>query len=152
MKDCRIAASVLVFLFSAFCFSAESVMPPDVYARMSEQSKIKATAVVEEVQVLETGKQSTWKSVVFRLRHPMSEGVPEKFSGTCYSVDHEWQQPPAGGTIYFYPEKGDLVYVTVAADGGSITSYTYLNDVMESLFIDNAEKIRYGMGNAWLDL
>jgi uncharacterized phage protein gp47/JayE len=42
--------------------------------------------------------------------------------------------------------------VTVAADGGSITSYTYLNDVMESLFIDNAEKIRYGMGNAWLDL
>ena len=43
MKGCRIAASVLVFLFSAFCFSAESVMPPDVYARMSEQSKIKAT-------------------------------------------------------------------------------------------------------------
>ncbi|MFA7364621.1 MAG: hypothetical protein WCZ25_12175 [Aminobacteriaceae bacterium] len=152
MKSCRIAVSVLVFLFSAFCFPAESVMPPDVYARMSEQSKIKATAVVEEVKTLEITRQSTWKSVVFSLKHPMSKGVPEKFSGTCYSVDHEWQQPPAGGTIYFYPEKGDLVYVTVAADGGSITSYTYLNDVMESLFIDNAEKIRYGMGNAWLDL
>jgi len=152
MKNCRVAASVLVFLLAAFCFSAEGVMPPDVYARMSEQSKIRATAVVEEVKTLETGMQSTWKSVVFRLRHPMSEGVPELFSGTCYSVDHSWQQPPAGGTIYFYPEKGDLVYVTVAADGGSITSYTYLNDVMESLFIDNADKIRYGMGNAWLDL
>ncbi|MDD3516167.1 MAG: hypothetical protein PHD35_10580, partial [Synergistaceae bacterium] len=119
MNRCRIAASVLVFLFSAFCFPAESVMPPEVYSRMSEQSKIRATAVVEEVKTLETGMQSTWKSVVFRLRHPMSEGVPELFSGTCYSVDHSWQQPPAGGTIYFYPEKGDLVYVTVAADGGS---------------------------------
>ena len=152
MKICRIAASVLVFLFSAFCISAESVMPPDVYARMSEQSKVKATAVVEEVKILETTRQSTWKSVVFRLRHPMSEGVPEQFSGTCYSVDHEWQQPPAGGTIYFYPEMGDLVYVTVAADGGTITSFTYLNDVMESLFTDNIDKIRYGMGNARLDL
>ena len=152
MKNCRVAASVLVFLLAAFCFPAESVMPPEVYSRMSEQSKIRATAVVEEVKTLETDRQSTWKSVVFRLRHPMSEGVPELFSGTCYSVDHSWQQPPAGGTIYFYPEKGDLVYVTVAADGGSITSYTYLNDVMESLFIDNADKIRYGMGNAWLDL
>ena len=57
MKSCRIAVSVLVFLFSAFCFPAESVMPPDVYARMSEQSKIKATAVVEEVKTLEiTGR------------------------------------------------------------------------------------------------
>ncbi len=101
MKNCRVAASVLVFLLAAFCFSAEGVMPPDVYARISEQSKIRATAMVESVKTLETTKQSTWKTVVFSLRHPMSEGVPEKFSGTCYSVDHEWQQPPAGGTIYF---------------------------------------------------
>ncbi len=73
-------------------------------------------------------------------------------TGTCYSVDFPWQEPPVGGTLYYYPEAGDLVYVTVGSNGGPITSYTYLNDVMESLFIDNEEKIRYGMGNAWLDL
>jgi len=144
----------LTLLSVSFLFvsSAGAVMLPDVYARMSEQSKIKATAVVESVKILEKNSHSTLKLVTFSLRHPMTGNVPEQFSGTCYSVDHEWQQPPAGGTIYFYPEMGDLVYVTVAADGGTITSYTYLNDVMESLFTDNMDKIRYGMGNARLDL
>ncbi len=40
-------------------------MPPDVYSRMSEQSKIKATAVVEEVKTLEITRQSTWKFCSF---------------------------------------------------------------------------------------
>lgn len=152
MIRCRTVVWTLIILFAACCVPAESVMPPEVYANMAEKSKIKATAVVESVKVLETGKRSTWKSVVFKLRFPFAENVPEQFTGTCYSVDFPWQDPPVGGTLYYYPEAGDLVYVTVGSNGGPITSYTYLNDVMESLFIDNEEKIRYGMGNAWLDL
>ena len=141
----------ILFLF-ILVLPAWAVMPPEHYARMAEDSKIKATATVESVEVLETGKHSSLKKVIFRLRHPVSDHVPETFSGTCYSVDHDWQKPLAGGTLYFYPQKGDFVFVTVGGDGGSITSWNYLNDIMEDLFIDNKDKIRYGMGNAWLDL
>lgn len=141
-----------ILFFFLLVLPACAVMPPDHYARMAENSKIKATASVESVKVLETGKHCSLKKVIFRLRHSFSDNISEVFSGTCYSVDHDWQQPLAGGTLYFYPEKGDLVFVTVAGDGGTITSWTYLNDVMEELFIDNKDKIRYGMGNAWLDL
>ncbi|HQO83778.1 MAG TPA: hypothetical protein PLS21_07275 [Synergistales bacterium] len=132
--------------------TASGVMPPDHYAEMSERSKIKATALVLSVEILETTKEHTMKRVSFFLRHPFSDGVPDHFSGICFSVDWPWQSPMAGGTIYFYPETGDKVYVTVASNGGGITSYTYLNEGLESLFVDNPDKIRYGMGNAWLDL
>ncbi len=129
----------------------ESVMPPEHYKNMAEQSKVKAIALVESVKIIDTTRHATTKEVKFKLRHSFVGRMPDAFSGTCYSV-HAFQEPMAGGTIYFYPEPGDLVYVTIAGVGGMITSYTYLNDIMETLFIDNADKIRYGMGNAWLEL
>ncbi len=141
----------LIFLL-AVSPPSYGVMPPEHYSRMAEQSSIKAVAIVESVEVLETTRQNTRKKAVFLLKHSFSDDIPENFSGTCCSVDFPWQNPMAGGTIYFYPEAGDLVYVTVAKDGGSITSYTHINDALESLFIDNPDRIRYGMGNAWLDL
>jgi hypothetical protein len=143
------AAGILVFLFAAA--SAEAVMPPGHYARMAEASKIKAIAVVKSVQVIERTKLSTHKRVVFDLKHPFNEAVPETFSGTCYSVDHAWQEPGAGGTIYHYPSAGAAVYVTVASDGGSITSYTVLNEAAEEQFLQNPGRIRYGMGKAYLE-
>ncbi len=132
--------------------AASGVMPPDHYAGMAERSKIKASALVVSVEILETSKECTMKKVSFFLRHPFSDNVPGHFSGICSSVDWPWQSPMAGGTIYHYPEAGDKVYVTVGSDGGSITSYTYINEELETLFIANPEKIKYGMGNAWLDL
>ena len=125
--------------------SGEAVMPPEHYGNMARQSKVRAIAVVESVRVVETTQHSTAKEVVFRLRHSFSGELPEFFSGTCFSVDHVWQQPMAGGTIYFYPGQGELVYVTVGRIGGTITSYTHLDENLESFFIDNNDKIRNRM-------
>ena len=141
-----------LILFLLLAGPAAGVMPPEHYARMAENSKIRATAVVDSVKVLETTKESTTKKVIFSMRHGFGTYVPETFSGICFSVDWPWQSPMAGGTIYFYPEKGDLVFVTVAADGGPITSYTYLDENLETLFVGNPDRIRFGMGNAYLEL
>ena len=142
-------SALLVILFPAG--SAGAVMPPAHYARVAGASKIKAIAVVKSIQVMERTKRSTYKQVVFELKRPFSDGVPKTFSGTCYSVDHAWQEPGAGGTIYHYPVEGATVYVTVAAEGGTITSYTVLNEAAEREFMQNPGKIRYGMGSAYLE-
>jgi len=141
--------AVWVLFFTAS--SADAVRLPEFYARMAEVSKIKATAVVISVEIIERTERSTFKKVVFALRHSFSDAVPTTFSGTCYSIDHSWQEPAAGGTIYHYPRKGEKVYVTIGADGGSITSYTAVDETLEKMFIQNPGKIRYGMGKAYLE-
>lgn len=141
--------AVWILFFTAI--SADAVRLPEFYARMAAASKIKATAVVKSVETIERTKRSTFKKVVFELTHPFSDAVPATFSGTCYSVDHSWQEPGAGGTIHHYPRKGERVYVTVSADGGSITSYTPVDETLEKMFIQNPGKIRYGMGKAYLE-
>jgi len=140
----------LLFLVAAV-LPAGAVMPPDHYRRMAEESKIKAIAVVKSVEVIERTKRSTLKRVVFEMKHPFSPDAPRSFTGTCYSVDHAWQDPGVGGTIYYYPAEGTTVFVTVAADGGSITGLVTLNEETEKRFMAHPERIRYGIGGAYLE-
>ncbi|MCW7754729.1 hypothetical protein OOT00_12130 [Desulfobotulus sp. H1] len=138
-------------LFFCLSSSAQAVMPPDFYARLAENSGVKAIARVADIEILEKNRRSTQKRVRFELIHSMGPPVGEVFYGTCFSVDYSWQQPGEGGTIYFYPVRGVLVFVTIAADGGSITSYTPITEKSAGLFVQNPERIRYGMGRAWLE-
>ena len=110
---------------------AYAVMPPEHYAKEAENSAIKAIAVVKDVIVLSETEQNTRKKVVFALVKPFEEKIPETFTGICYSVDHKWQRPGAGGTIYYYPAKGASVLVTVIYDQGVITSFTPLDPELE---------------------
>jgi hypothetical protein len=143
--------TLLIQLFLVVAvLSAGAVMPPDHYRRMAEESKIKAIAVVKSVEVIERTKRSTLKRVVFEMKHPFSADVPLSFTGTCYSVDHAWQEPGVGGTIYYYPAEGTTVFVTVAADGGTITGMVSLGEEEQKKFIAHPERIRYGMGGAYL--
>lgn len=141
---------VLLFLVAAV-LPAVAVMPPDHYRRMAEESKIKAIAVVKSVEVIERTKRSTLKRVVFEMKHPFSVDAPRSFTGTCYSVDRAWQDPGVGGTIYYYPVKGTTAFVTVAADGGMITGLVILNEEIEKQFMAHPERIRYGVGGAYLE-
>lgn len=79
--------------------TASGVMPPDHYAEMSERSKIKATALVLSVEILETTKEHTMKRVSFFLRHPFSDGVPDHFSGICFPLTGPgralWREAPS---------------------------------------------------------
>jgi len=130
----RPSAGFSVFLLlAALCvpFGAPAVMPPEHYAERAATSKIKAVAVVKDVIALSETKRRTHKKVVFTLEKPLEKNIPEEFTGTCYSVDHAWQQPGVGGTIYYYPVKGTRVLVTITDNGTSITSLTLLNPELE---------------------
>jgi len=129
------AVTVLVsFAWYFFLPVAETlaVMPPAHYQRMARSSLIKAIAMVKQVEVLSETKQSTAKKVRFRLEQALEDSqVPQEFSGTCQSVDHPWQDPGVGGTIYYYPAEGARVLVTVSADGGAITMYRGMTPDLE---------------------
>lgn len=127
---------------------AGAVREPEYYAKTARASRIKAIAVVRSVDTIDQDSRRTLKRVTFQLKHPFSDNVPASFNGTCFSVDHKWQDPGVGGTIYYYPEKGQTVFVTIAAEGGSITSYTVLDEESEKRFIKNPGKIRYSFGKA----
>jgi hypothetical protein len=124
-------------------------MPPQHYAELATRSRIKAVAVVEEVTIRTETNRATGKEVLFRLERSFGEGTPRQFRGSCASVDHPWQRPMAGGTLYFYPQKGARVLITVSDNGGPITSYTPLNDELNAeLTARGLTNIVFSMGRA----
>lgn len=131
------------------CTAALAVLPPSHYRDAAQTSQIKAIAVVQAVSVIDENKRYTSKRVTFRLARSFAgERVPASFRGTCVSVDHSWQEPGVGGELYYYPVKGQRVFVTVSRDGGTITSYTPLTPGLERAMTENPGGIRYGMGKA----
>ncbi|HOW55905.1 MAG TPA: hypothetical protein PLR60_14795 [Syntrophorhabdaceae bacterium] len=146
-----LAVLIIVLPFLLTADPAGAVREPEYYAKTAMASRIKAIAVVRSVDTIDQDSRRTLKRVTFDLKHPFSDNVPASFNGTCFSVDHKWQDPGVGGTIYHSPEKGQTVFVTIAADGGSITSYTVLDGESEKRFIKNPGKIRYTFGKALVD-
>ncbi|WP_316861708.1 hypothetical protein [uncultured Cohaesibacter sp.] len=127
-----------------------AVMPPQHYADRSQNSKIKAIAVIVDVQRLHIGKRYTEKKVSFRTDFALTTDTGELFTGTCKSVDTPFQEANVmvGGNIYFYPAEGQRVFVTVSDDGGEITSLTPMTQELEHAVRETPEKLRYGIGNA----
>jgi len=140
------SATKVVILAFAICFTTASWagMPPQHYAERAEESKIKAIAVVEKVEVLEKIKRYTTKQVTFRLEYGLTFDTPATFTGQCASVDHEWQDPGVGGIIFLYPNVGERVFVTVSSDGGSITSFTPITPELENSVKETPGNICYG--------
>ncbi len=140
-------------LLSGLCIrsTAQAVMPPAHYEKQAEHSAIKAIAVVKDIRILSETRQHTRKEVVFTLEKPFAANIPEEFTGTCYSVDHKWQAPGAGGTIYHYPVKGTKVLVTITRNHGFITSFTPLDPELEKEMSANGlTNIAFVMGRAKL--
>lgn len=141
-----ILTAVLLILTTGIAFA---VMPPKHYKELAEESKIKATAGVISIKVIESTKRSTYKEVTFQLIKSYSVvKTPEKFVGKCNSVDFPWQDPGVGGTIYYYPERSDNVFVTISENGGSITSYTILTPQLEEAL--EKDQIAFGMGKIYI--
>ena len=149
---CRCIKIILLqLLLFILCTKAMAVLPPSHYQKEALQSGIKAIAVVDDVSVIDETKRYTSKKVTFRLEQSFSEGeIPDSFTGSCVSVDHTWQEPGVGGEIYYYPGKGERVFVTIASDGGPITSYTPLTPQLEAAMTKSPEEIRYKMGKAYV--
>lgn len=129
--------------------AAHAVMPPAHYEKQVQKSAIKAVAVVQDVIVLSETKQYTRKKIVFSLEKPLEKNIPQEFTGICYSVDHKWQKPGVGGTIYYYPVKGTKALVTITNNNNLITSFTPLDPgLAKEIYANGLTNISFVMGRA----
>ncbi|GAB7023267.1 hypothetical protein [Salidesulfovibrio brasiliensis] len=132
-------ALVLLFLLAG---AAQAIMPPEVYATRSRESKIKAIATIVSVDL----DQSTGENIVtFQTEFSLHKDTPVEFTGFCLSAVTEKQKNMVGGTIYFYPQEQERVFVTVSKDGGMITSMTLMTPELEKAIINTPEKLQYGI-------
>lgn len=149
IKSCLTSISFYFALFFCIFDAAHAVMPPKVYDSQARQSKIKAVAVVKKIFILSETKEKTHKKIVFEIEKGFEKSTPQTFSGTCDSVDHAWQSPLLGGTIYYYPTIGQKVLVTISNNGGFITSFTPFNAALEQEIEENQLlNISFEMGTA----
>jgi len=129
-------------------------MPPAHYEEAVEKSQIKAIAEVQFVKVMGHYKAVDEKMINFRLVKSFGETTPfQLFTGRCRSINKRWNEkyPPPGGNIYYYPQRGDKVYVTVSENGGYITSYTRLTPSLEKALDTDFKSVKTKMGMAYVD-
>ncbi len=130
--------------------SAFALMPPEVYVKAIESSPIKVIARVKSVKISEESKYYIEKKVEFVLIKSYGPVKPANvFYGSCKSSTTE---TIVGGTIFYYPNVGDEVFVTLDGvgdgdDSGYITSYTPVTDELKNI-LDNAGLygLEYGIG------
>ena len=145
------AKKILCVLFvSVFMsFTVLAVRAPEHYRSEIMSSKIKAVAVIESVETVEKNRKWSRKKVVFSLVKAFESSVRKKFSGYCYSVDSEKQEPGEGGNLFFYPVEGEKVLVTVKKNGSEITSLTFLTKKLEKkLNSHGLSGVKFVMGKA----
>ncbi|MDP8253886.1 MAG: hypothetical protein P9X27_05770 [Candidatus Kaelpia aquatica] len=145
--------SVIVGALYFLSVSAFAVLPPKVYEERVDKSKIKAIAVVKDIKVVDHYNSVDDKQITFTLIKSFGEIAPPKiFMGRCESVNKRWFEhgPGVGGDIYYYPNKNDEVYVTIAENGSEITSYTKLTDDLKQALSDDFKKVKTKIGTAYV--
>lgn len=158
MKNKKVSRILFFFISIILCggmvaTSAFAVLPPKYYEKAAEDSKIKATAIVKSVKVTEHYNAVDEKVVTFELIKSFGpEKAPKTFTGRCKSVNKRWFErgPGAGGDIYYYPGKGEKVYVTMHNDGSHITSFTRLTPELDKSLNENFKKVKTKMGSAYV--
>lgn len=121
-----------LFLFSVLN-QANAVLPPKYYKEKIKNSEIKAFAVVEDIKITKWKDSIQSKKVSFKTIEPFTDNTPATFTGNCSSVKKKflWDKGNQidGGTIYYYPQKGEKAFVTVFK--GYISSYSKINSNTE---------------------
>lgn len=111
---------MLSILSSNICLG---VLPPEYYIAMERKAKIRAVAIVKNVESgaydEKTGAEK--QTVTFETVSPLVEGnIPKNFTAYCSS--RVKQSGFVGGEIYYNPKKmlGKKVYVAVSENKGKI--------------------------------
>lgn len=135
---------LLIFLSMFFVpFLVQAVMPP-YYSDNAKSSVIKAVAVVKKVKAIDDCESI----VFFGLEKSFGKKTLEEFEGTCPTGSYSPPPGMTGGNLYYRPQKGDRVLVTVDKES-HVTSYTKISSELDSELNKNGLKnIIFSVGHA----
>ncbi len=150
------SAKALVFLTMVTLVSV-GLMPPEVYRKQIAESEIMVLARVKAVNTTEVEETYVTKEVELEVLASYGKDNPGKTAtGICYSAG---KKDLIGGKIFYYPHKGDTVFVTMSkprrdqdanADNSAlptITSYTFATPELISVLKKNGVAgLEFGIG------
>ncbi|KIX15425.1 hypothetical protein [Dethiosulfatarculus sandiegensis] len=139
-------------VLGVLCLSlpAQAVLPPKVYEQRALDSKIKAIAVVKSMQEVKRQRNCQQMKLVFTLEKAIAgTEAPQSFSGLCW-VLLPGGRPMPGPKIYYRPQNGQRVFVSISEDGGQITTFTEMTPELEHALNQKPPAIKYGMGKVYM--
>lgn len=112
----------------------------------AKNSKIKEVATVIKIKNDRKVENIAFQTVTFKTDDNRI------FTGKCTTERKTLRRyRPLVGSLYFYPKKGELVYVTVKQGNGQITTYQPVTQEEAVKFKTTPEKIRYNIGKAYIE-
>ena len=126
------------------------MISPDAMTKIINQSQIKTPAVVENVKTIQTNRGVRIQMVEFKGLYYNSG---KTYTAKChnYKSINPWNVPTTGGPRYYYPKKGERVFVTIDRDGGEITSLKKMDSEFEAKLKVNKDAIKYDCNGAYFD-
>lgn len=141
---------IFVLLTSLFLLQngVFAMLPPEYMLDDINKSKIKTPAVVKKVKTIERKRGNRVQKVTFTGLY-QNEGAV--YEGTCINFNGKmpWTIPIVGSRFY-YPKKGERVFVTIMYDGGEITSLVIMDEKFEKAVKENPSAIKYDSSGAYL--
>ena len=126
------------------------MISPDARLDIINQSQIKTPAVVESVKTIHNRRGNRTQLVKLSGLYNNSN---KKFEAKCYNykVIFPWDVPEVGGSIYYFPKKGQRVFVTIDYPNGEITSVVIMNKEFENKLQKTPQKLKYDYNGAYFE-
>lgn len=142
MKKFLILSLALIFIQNI----CHAIPNPKYLNENAKNSKIKEVATVVKIKNDRKVQNIAFQTVTFKTDDNRT------FTGKCTTERKTLlRYRPLVGALYFYPKKGELVYVTVEKDNGEITTYQPVTKEEAIKYKTMPEKIRYNTGKAYLE-
>ena len=144
----RILISIILPIF--ICGGGFSMISPDARIDIINQSQIKTPAVVESVKTIQNRRGNRTQIVKLNGLYNNSN---KKFEARCYNFKSifPWDVPEVGGSVYYYPKKGQRIFVTIDRPNGEITSVVIMDKEFENKLQNVPQKLKYDYNGAYFE-
>ena len=142
---------ILFILISLFFVNANvsAMIAPEYMLENINNSKIKTPAVIKKVKTIQNNRGNRTQKVTFTGLYNNENVV---YEGICHNFKKlaPWDIPMVG-LRYYYPKKGERVFVTIEQNGGEITSLIIMDKDFENKIKNHPSKIKYDSSGAYFE-
>ena len=144
----RILFSLILSVFICSCGIA--MISPNARLDIINKSQIKTPAVITSVKTVYNRQGNRTQLVKL---DGLYNNSGKNFEAKCYNFKgfFPWDSPVESGYVYYYPKKGQRVFVTIDRPNGEITSMTVMDKNFENKLQKTPKKLKYNYNGAYFE-
>ena len=141
---------ISLILSILICSGGFSMIAPEARLDIINQSQIKTPAVVESVKTINNRRGNRTQLVKLNGLYNNSN---KKYEAKCYNYKgvFPWDAPEVGGSVYYSPQKGQRIFVTIDRPNGEITSVVIMSKEFEHKLQKTPQKLKYDYMGAYFE-